>query len=153
MTQFQVSTDSFQTICDVWKSHLWPDRKSDIEPISWIDHNGEINMTMKIGAPTFWTMTDEKNKVIGVISGFRTSDIYYRSRGLWVDEQFRGHGLARILIQKVYEQALIEDCQSVWTMARHTAVNFYDKVGFKTYKSTDAYEFGPHYLMQSSVMK
>ncbi len=148
MLEIQVLTIGFDEIKKVWENFLWPERQSAIEPVSWISPQGLIDMEMKLGEPTFVGMFDFEKKLQGVVSGYSTSSDYYRSRGLWVSPDYRQKGVGRLLMSQLMTHARQEGHAYIWTMARHSSVGFYQKAGFETYKQTDQYEFGPHYLME-----
>lgn len=140
----------FEEIKIIWSNHLWPHRTSAIEPISWIDFDGTINMELNLGSPTFWRLTDSHN-LLGVISGYKTSSRQYRSRGLWVDPKFQGLGHGRFLLNHIEQVAKAEGCKVIWTMPRLPAWGFYQKCGFVRTSETDKYEFGPHILAEKSL--
>lgn len=57
--------------------------------------------------------------------------------GLIVDVDYRRRGIARQLVQKVEEWALIRNCQTVRLTSnfiRKNAHNFYEKIGYKNTK-------------------
>lgn len=146
----KVSPITYEKIESIWRLYLWPGRQSSIEPISWINHMGQIDMTLKIGSPTFWGAF-ESDVILGVISGFKTSPEMYRSRGIWVAPDHRNRGLGRLLLEEVDKQAVREGCRAVWTMPRSSSWEFYSKMGFRITGTTDQYEFGPHLLALKSL--
>ncbi|KST67065.1 GNAT family N-acetyltransferase [Mastigocoleus testarum] len=57
--------------------------------------------------------------------------------GLIVDINYRRRGIARLLVQKVEEWALIKNCQTVRlrsNITRKDAHNFYENIGYKNTK-------------------
>lgn len=141
---------SFQEIQIIWSQRLWPERRTKIEPVSWINSKGEIDMSMNLGEPKFWGLV-EGHGIFGVISGFKTDALRFRSRGLWIDPSLRGKGWGRKLVLAAEAQALKENCSYIWTMPRSSAWGFYQKSGFYQIGHTDQFEFGPHILAEKRL--
>ena len=98
---------TFDEIYDTWHDKLWLDRVSKIEPMSslyWQLPNAIIKDKTIFDkySPIFWTIKDE-DKIVGVNSGFRTGEKVYRSRGLYVDLEYRCQGLSQILLRKAMD--------------------------------------------------
>lgn len=145
---------TFEEILPFWKDKLWPNRCSAIEPVSAIQYDGKIDMSIMERKPTFFGYFIG-DKLVGVNSGFKTKDevisftdaehALYRSRGIFVDPLYRGHGIAERLLQAVEDQAKKEGCFILWTMPRQSAFHVYEKFGFeRTSEWSDAHEFGPN---------
>ena len=127
---------SFEEILPVWKEKLWPDRESAIEPMSAMTwpfegNHQPINMSIFEFEPLFWGVYF-KDKLIGVNSGHRTSSTQYRSRGIWVDPEYRMHGVSQHLFLQLQDQAVLEGCEMIWSIPRKTALKAYTKFGFQT---------------------
>jgi GNAT superfamily N-acetyltransferase len=127
---------TFEQIFDVWNNELWPDRQSPIEThsaMTWpFEGNPQpIDMNIFTYTPTFWGMFID-NKLIGVNSGHKTSDTQYRSRGIWVDPEYRGKGLAQYLFTITEHRAILEKCNMIWSIPRKTALSSYTNYGFDT---------------------
>ncbi len=127
---------SFDQILPVWQNELWPDRQSAIEthsamtwPYSWPEK--EIDMEIFNYDATFFGVFS-KQKLIGVNSGHKSSEVEYRSRGIWVDPAFRKTGVAQLLFDMTADQALNEGCEMIWSIPRKTALKAYTKFGFMT---------------------
>ena len=127
---------SFEQILSVWTNELWPDRKSAIEthsamtwPYSWPEK--EIDMEIFNYDATFFGVFS-KQKLIGVNSGHRSSEVEYRSRGIWVDPAFRKTGVSQLLFDMTQDQAMSEGCEMIWSIPRKTALPAYTKFGFMT---------------------
>ena len=73
-----------------------------------------------------------KQKLIGVNSGHRSSEVEYRSRGIWVDPSFRKTGVSQLLFDMTQDQAMSEGCDMMWSIPRKTALPAYTKFGFMT---------------------
>lgn len=71
------------------------------------------------------------NEYIGVLNGYKTSNIHFRTRGLWVNEKYRKMGIATNLMRYLENFANESDCRFLWSIPRKTALGFYEKYGFK----------------------
>ena len=126
----------FNTVKEIWLEHLWPNRTSAIEShsaMTWpFEGNPEsIDMNIFTYPPTFFgTYID--NKLVGVNSGHKTNDLQYRSRGIWVDPNYRKKGVSQMLFLMTAHQAKIEGCEMLWSIPRKTALPAYAKFGFET---------------------
>jgi len=126
----------FEYIYPIWKDKLWPGRASEIEPMSAMTWPFEgdpqpINMSIFEFEPVFWGVFMD-SKLVGVNSGHRTSDTQYRSRGIWVDPEYRMHGISQQLFSATQQQAIDEQCDMIWSIPRKTALKAYTKFGFST---------------------
>ena len=135
----------FETIKDIWLQELWINRKSEIKPVSSIKLGGGYDMNIYNYHPTFWSVVNE-HKIIGVNSGFQTNDCSYRSRGIWVDQNFRRTGVATMLMEAVENQAKKENCSVLWSIPRKSALSFYENFGFTKMGEffDEGMEFGPN---------
>ena len=79
----------------------------------------------------FWGVFMD-NMLVGVNSGHRSSEVEYRSRGIWVDPSYRKTGVAQMLFEMTQHQARIEQCEMIWSIPRKTALKAYTKFGFQT---------------------
>ena len=127
---------SFEQIVRIWQNELWPDRQSPIEthsamtwPYSWPEK--EIDMEIFNYDATFFGVFS-KQKLIGVNSGHKSSEVEYRSRGIWVDPAFRKTGVSQLLFEMTEDQATAEGCEMIWSIPRKTALKAYTKFGFQT---------------------
>ena len=101
--------------------------KMDIKTYYGYTHDMRI---FKNYIPTFFGVYD-KNKLVGVNSGHRTKDKEYRSRGLWVDPDYRGKKIGKILLQSTINKSIEEGCDLVWTLPRQSSMPTYNSVGFE----------------------
>lgn len=136
---------SFEEILPFWNL-LWPNRKSKILEMSSMTYLGgyDISIYQKY-KPTFFGLYID-NKIIGVNSGHKTKKDYYRSRGLWIDSLHRGSNLSLILLKKVDDQAIFENCKYVWSIPRQGALSAYIKNNYiqKSNFFNENVEFGPN---------
>ena len=127
---------SFEQISDIWQNKLWPNRTSAIEThsaMTWpFEGNPEqYDMNVFNYPATFWGVYID-NKLVGVNSGHKTTDTQYRSRGIWVDPEYRKQGIAQNLFLLTKHQAQIEKCEMLWSIPRKIALPAYTKFGFET---------------------
>lgn len=127
---------SFEQISDIWQNKLWPNRTSAIEThsaMTWpFEGNPEqYDMNVFNYPATFWGVYID-NKLVGVNSGHKTTDTQYRSRGIWVDPEYRKQGIAQNLFLLTKHQAQLEKCEMIWSIPRKTALPAYTKFGFQT---------------------
>lgn len=127
---------SFEQITNVWQNHLWPDRESPIEShsaMTWPFEGNpqEYDMNVFNYPATFWGVYID-NKLVGVNSGHKTTDTQYRSRGIWVDPEYRKQGIAQNLFNMTKHQAVLEKADMIWSLPRKTALPAYTKFGFQT---------------------
>ena len=142
---------SFDECKEVWQHNLWKDRQSPIKSISSMIYLGGYNMLIYNNEPTFFAIKNNE-KIIAVNSGHMTVDNYYRSRGLWVAEEYRNKGLTYLLFTALLDQAKTEGAQYIWSLPRNDSVGAYIKNGFHIVgNSTNDFELGPHYYVLRHV--
>lgn len=137
----------FGTIYEIWSKLLWPNRQSQIEPLSAISDDLSIDINI-LKNKAYYIAYKSGDKIVGVLSGHPTGDSSYRLRGLYVIEEFRNKGLATLLMQKQIEHAKELDMKCVWLMGRVAREPLYAALGFEVVCRTEKFEFGPHYLMK-----
>jgi len=138
---------TFDAIREVWKEHM---PNMSLEPSSamscfqrrvWIptsnsdgggvwqqeDHYDLQNQT---STPTFWGAFDE-DKLIGCNSGHMTINNMYRSRGLFVKEEYRGQGIAQKLLLKTVSQGVHEKAYGIWSYPTESAFSVYGEIDFQ----------------------
>ena len=102
---FNSYTGTFQDVKNIWNEKLWPNRKSTIKEMSSMQYLDGFDMAIyEKYKPTFF-IVKHQDKIVGVNSGHRTKDRLYRSRGIWVDPEFRRYGVAQILFDMTEKQA------------------------------------------------
>lgn len=120
---------TFEEILPIWKYHLWPDRTSEITPNSamcFLEGYDLVNMRTN---PSFFAYFID-DKIVGVNSGHMCKDNDYRSRGLFVFEEFRGKGIGTKLLTVTIEQAISEGASICWSYPKRTSWSTYQKAGF-----------------------
>lgn len=122
---------SWKKIHHVWKNYLWLDRSSPIEPTSAMCFLGGYDMANMESTPTFYGYMID-NFIVGVNSGHACpNQNNYRSRGLWVDPDYRGQGIGQRLLTATIEQGQLEGYSQIWSYPRQTSWPTYNAVGFK----------------------
>jgi len=154
----KVIESTFEEVFPVWRDRLWPNRISAIEPMSslcWRQPKDIIKDSSIFDkyVPSFFALKID-DEIVGVNSGFKTSEKVYRSRGLWVSEQHRGRGFGQLLLLQAIVQGKSEDCHWIWSMPRKTALGSYEKVGFKKRGKwiDQKVEFGPNCLATRQII-
>jgi len=114
----------------IWSNHLWPNR-SVIEPTSAMCYLNGYDIVNMQSLPTFFGYTIN-DKIVAVNSGHACSNQNnYRSRGLWVDPNYRGQGIAQKLLKATIEQGHREEFNQIWSYPRQSSWPTYQAVGFK----------------------
>jgi GNAT superfamily N-acetyltransferase len=138
---------TFEEVLPVWRDQLWPARKSAIKPVSPIGFDMRYSAEIAQAEPSFWAFA-LNGKVVGTLSGYRTSADQFRCRGLFVAPELRGRGLSRELLNAAVKQARSEGCRELWSLPRRSAWPAYEAFGFS--RSSDWFEegveFGPNCL-------
>ena len=141
---------TFEQILPIWHNKLWPNRVSIVETHSamtwpYTHINKSYDATVFSYPTTFFGIYDQ-NKLIAVNSGHLTTQQEFRSRGLWVDPDYRGKKLAQQILLATIDQAKQEGAEMVWSIPRLTALPAYEKVGFNTVgeRIDEGVEFGPN---------
>lgn len=150
-------TISFEQITEVWHKELWPSRVSPIEThsaMTWPFDGNPIEFDMDIFnyEPTFFGVFDNQ-KLVGVNSGHRTKDNVYRSRGIWVNPEYRNKGISKILFLMTESQAIREECNLIWSIPRKSALGAYTRFGFETVGDffDEGMEFGPNIYVKKDI--
>lgn len=150
--QLKIEQVSFDIVLPIWYNKLWINRKSDIKSMSSIQYLGGIDMDIYQYKPSFWAIYDG-SEVIGVNSGFKTKNDYYRSRGIWINPDYRGKNLSNLLFVELEKQAILENCNNLWSMPRKGSHYAYLKFGFKQTSEffDEGVEFGPNCYVLKNI--
>lgn len=121
---------NFETILPIWRQYLWPDREK-INPVSHMHYlDMDKSMVPEIYKPIFLAYMID-GKIIGVNSGHSNSVEHYRSRGLYVNPEFRHRGIATKLLLRTIDQARIEGRHGCWSLPRKESIGAYLGAGFE----------------------
>ena len=151
-----LKTINWPTIQKVWTDNLWPGRESPIKPTNGLLLGGGWSKELESETPTFFGVYDG-NILCGVNSGHKAETIndkkYYRSRGIYVYPEYRGKGIAQMLLKATEEQAIKENCDILWSMPRESSLKTYLRFGFEMYSNKEAIgmEFGPNYYVFKKI--
>lgn len=130
---------SWEEISEIWKKNLWPSRKSPIESTSAMCFLEGFNMQNMKNTPTFFGFLIN-GKIVGVNSGHMCIDNNYRSRGLWVNSNYRNQGIGTQLLLSTIDQGKDEGAEYVWSFPRYSSWSTYQNAGFKISSSWIASE-------------
>ena len=141
----EVLESDFNTIKPVWAHHLWDSRykfESASEMLYLGGYDSDISKKFK---PTFLKAVCNE-QFAGVISGHKSSADHYRMRGLFVFSEFRGLGISQMLINRIIDQARLENCKMIWAAPRASSLPHLLKAGFvQTSDFTDkGFLYGPN---------
>lgn len=120
---------TFDEILPIWKEYLWPNRQSDIDPNSAMCFLGGYDLANMDYEPTFFAYMIDGH-IAGVNSGHMCKDRSYRSRGLYVFEEYRGRGIATELLKATIEQGRSEGAVLSWSYPRQSSWKSYSSAGF-----------------------
>jgi GNAT superfamily N-acetyltransferase len=121
---------SFDQIMVIWKTNLWPNRVSEITPTSAMTYQGGYDYENMKGEPTFFGYYVD-DVLVGVNSGHKTINNTYRSRGLFVCEDYRGRGIGFNLLSATIAQAKQENAVMCWSYPKKTSWKSYLYAGFE----------------------
>lgn len=136
-----ISKIDFEIIYPVWRNLLWPERKSLIESTSAMNYLGGYDIKNLEFQPTFFGYFIDGN-LVGVNSGHRCKDNSYRSRGLFVNENYRQRGIGKSLLEASINQAIEEHAEFVWSYPKYTAYRAYIAAGFSITSPWEQSELG-----------
>jgi GNAT superfamily N-acetyltransferase len=142
---------NWKEIHNIWKTYLWPNRSSAIESTSAMCLLNGYDLANMQSTPTFYGYIIN-DFVIGVNSGHACpNQNNYRSRGLWVDPDYRGRGIAQQLLTATINQGLTERYNQIWSYPRQSSWRTYQAVGFKllsAWKPSETSEANAYCLYQ-----
>jgi len=151
--QVLISEIKFSQISEIWSQHLWPNRISPIEATSALTFDLKIDIAVQKNNPVhLGAFSASGEELIGVLSGHPTVGKEFRSRGLWVKPEARKCGVARRLMQELEHRALALSRDRMWTLARRDSWPVYSKLGYRSVRETNAFEFGPHLLAEKFLI-
>lgn len=137
----------------LWLEFLWPLKSKDnITPISSMKFLGGYDLDIKKNRPFFWVI-EHGSQIIGTISGFKTADDQFRSRGIWIADSYRGQGLSLKLFTVVESRARDSACTQIWSYPRISALPAYQKFGFSTVGETihSSDPYSPHTFVEKKL--
>lgn len=120
---------TFDQILPIWQTNLWPGRVSEITATSAMTYMGEYDLLNMASNPTFFAIMNGV-EIAGVNSGHMCKDLQYRSRGLYVFEQYRKLGIGKRLLEATIQQAWDEHADICWSYPRMSSWKTYQSAGF-----------------------
>ena len=94
-----------------------------------------------------------KGILIGVASFMNAdsdhfSGVQYQLRGMATADEYRGFGAGKLLMDKAFEILQLRSADYLWCNARIVALDFYRKMGLKTFGKMFTLTYvGDHYVM------
>jgi len=131
----------YMDIYQIWRKHLWSDRKSEITPNSAMLFLGGYDSGNMDHKPTFFGYLEDEI-IVGVNSGHKCIDRSYRSRGLFVFPEYRNKGIATRLLQETINQGQKESALFVWSYPKQSSWRTYEKAGFSLCSPWEISELG-----------
>ena len=126
----EVSEITYSQILPIWKYFLWPGRQ-DIEYSSAMLYLNKDNYSLEnFKLPVFYFGIFNESNIIGVNSGHVCIDNSFRSRGLWVNPNYRRQGLGVTLLNATLDKGKELNCAFCWSLPRKTSWPAYEKSGF-----------------------
>jgi N-acetylglutamate synthase-like GNAT family acetyltransferase len=119
----------YEIILDIWQNHLWSNRISKIESHSAMLLDRSYSIKNFDYVPSYFVYLKD-NKIAGCNSGHMCSDGTFRSRGLFVFEEYRGNRIGVELLERTIQQARTEHASCIWSYPRQSSWNTYCKAGF-----------------------
>lgn len=99
----------------------------------------------------------DDGKLIGIATFIQNdNDLFegfqYRLRGMATLDAYQGKGIGRSVLKESIKFLKEKKVKFLWCNARTSALNFYQKLGFKAVGTEfDVYLIGPHYLMYIDI--
>ena len=136
---------NFPTIERVWRYNLWPGRVSAIEPYSamcFMDDKYNISFA---SAPQVFLGGFINERLIADNSLHLAEKYMARSRGLWVDPEYRGNCYGQTMLEETCLRAATLGADAIWSFSRKTSIKSYLAAKFvQTSSWMDHGEFGPN---------
>lgn len=126
-----IKESTFKEILPLWEK-LWPGRDDIKYMSSMLDgENWDLDIYYKYEPVFFAAIDDETGKIVGVNSGHPTTDSMYRSRGLYVEPEYRNQGLGKKLLDAAIGYARKRNYDTIWSFPKKDAWSVYKAAGFK----------------------
>lgn len=129
-TRHMISLISFEEIFPIWRNYLWPNRQDKIEPHSAMLFLKGYDLKNFNNNPSFFGYFID-DRLVGVNSGHKCCDNSYRSRGLYVDPNYRKSGIGKKLLTATIQQGKKECADFVWSYPKQSSWKCYESSGFK----------------------
>ena len=124
----QIININFEDIKQFWESKLWPGRENIEDRSAMLHLTGHDMKNFEL--QVFYLGLEIDEKIIGVNSGHICGDGSFRSRGLWIDYEYRGLGLGVYLLESTIDVGKINNSTFCWSFPRKSSWSTYKKAGF-----------------------
>lgn len=121
---------SFTDILPIWHQYLWPHRQSNIESHSAMLLDGTHDLKNFDNICSYFAYIVD-DMIIGCNSGHLCCDGSYRSRGLYVNKNYRKQGIGKELLLATISQGRIETKSFIWSQPRIESWTVYQSAGFE----------------------
>lgn len=151
----QLKEVSFDDVLPVWQEHLWLDRVSEIKSMSSMTLSRTYDMSIyKKYTPYFCAIYDN-DTIVGVNSCHQTGELEFRSRGIYIFPQYRSKNYSAMLFEFVKQKAIENNCTTIWSLPRLSALKSYTSYGFKECSEiiNTNVEFGPNVYVSLELEK
>lgn len=127
----------YDVILPIWEQFLWPGR-IDIKNMSSMQYLSGYDVKIYDRyAPYFFAYYIDNN-IAGINSAHKSSQTEFRSRGLYVFDEYRNQGIGKQLLEYTVKLGRSEGCDYCWSVPRKTALSTYLSAGFN--QSSDFFE-------------
>lgn len=135
----------FYSIEQIWHNNLWPGRRSKIEPYSAMRfmHDGyDLSFAPR---PRVFFGGYINDDLVAVNSIHLAEAYMVRSRGLWVDQRFRGNAFGTEILKISNQKAKDLGADAIWSFPRKPSILSYRRAGYIQCSSWMNHgEFGPN---------
>ena len=148
----EVKRISWEEIKHIWETQLWPNKAGGIKPYNkwtWRHPSRYFGFSYDMDVSPAFFGIHENDKLVAVNSCFMSNDwkdsVYFRSRGLWTDPEYRRRGYASSILLETIKYAKENGGTWIWTVPRKTSLVAYESVGFERWSGwKEELEFGPN---------
>lgn len=128
---FFIDITEYNIIKNFWSTELWPNRIfKHASSMLYLQPN---KYDIKIYNNNMYYLTLKYNDIIiGTNSFFKSEENFLRSRGLWINKNYRGNNLSKMFFDYAINNIChMEKCKYIWSYPRKSAINSYLKNNFK----------------------
>ena len=128
---------NFEECSKIWTTDLWPNSNLGNKPLSSTKIEGNFDKKRAKETIKYYTYKIQ-DKIVGTMSGYVSTENYYRQRGLWVHSDYRNMGLMKVLVDQIsVPRALEYECKYVWSIIRLSLLPIYKTAGFQQYSKPE----------------
>jgi len=120
----------YSKILPIWQQFLWPGR-IDIKNMSSMQYLSGYDVTIYNRYTPYFFAYYIDNNIVGINSAHKSSQTEFRSRGLYVFDEYRNKGIGKQLLEYTVKLGKIEGCEYCWSVPRKTALSTYLSSGFE----------------------